>query len=288
MAVATLMRLLTLVIALVFAFGCTRPALEGDASVNQAAPVPEKLFGTLWVQTALEHRVIVEQTYNLAALRLDEALADPGWTAALEQKDGYRQLKPAVILDVDETVLDNSAFQARLVEAGLDFNQPMWDAWLREARAPALPGAGAFVHHALQKGVQVFFVTNRDAAYEDVTVENLRTTVFPAADAGRVLCRNERPDWGADKTSRRRYLADRYRILLLIGDDFNDFTYLGRRTPAERMGAGKQFHDQFGVRWIQLPNVLYGSWENALYGYRRGLTAGERQAMQYELLRTQP
>ena len=87
--------------------------------------------------------------------------------------------------------------------------------------------------------------------------------------------RNERPEWTRDKSSRRRFVAKDYRVLLLIGDDFNDFV------PAEtsllqRTALMQRHRDQWGVSWFALPNPQYGSWTRALYGFDRGLSEEEK------------
>ena len=211
--------------------------------------------------------VACTQAYRLAKMQLAHALKDQSWTAALEQAKGYESLPPAIILDVDETVLDNSAFQARLVDRDIDFDLEHWRQWVREKKADPMPGGKDFFDFAESKRVPLFFVTNREFQVEDATVQNLCEVLNMEVTKAQVLCKMEQPDWDSDKTSRRSFLAKSYRILLLIGDDFNDFAFLGKAKPRDRVKKGCQYKAWWGTRWIQLPNPIYGNWEKALYDY---------------------
>src|ERR1051326_4687767 len=78
----------------------------------QDLPPNDNLNATLWTQRSVEFKGNAMTVYALGKVRLDEALADKKWTAApVEQKGDYQNLPPAVVLDLDETVLDNSAYQ---------------------------------------------------------------------------------------------------------------------------------------------------------------------------------
>src|SRR5690606_35019318 len=128
----------------------------------------ENLHATLWTQTAAEYRAVALQTYAAARERLADALADPSWSAEVAQlrAGGFEALPPAVILDVDETVLDNAPYQARLIRDGGVYTPETWAAWVEEAAAAAVPGALAFTRAADSLGVAVIYLTNRRAAEE--------------------------------------------------------------------------------------------------------------------------
>jgi len=224
------------------------------------------LDATLWMQTSAEYAAMSRQIWTAAARLLPEALADTGWTAALEQESGAGKLPPAVIVDVDETVLDNSPYAARLIERDARFSEETWAEWVNEARARPVPGALEFVRRARELGVEVFYVTNRLANLEAGTRRNLEAMGFPAGDAEDVyLLKGERDEWGSDKTSRRAWVAERYRVLLLVGDDLNDFTNGARGTSvAARARLVERHGDRWGTRWIVLANPTYGSWVSAL------------------------
>ena len=102
----------------------------------------ENLNAVLWMQTSAEYRASAQQAYRLAAMQLDTAMRDARWTAAVEQTADPSALPPAVILDLDETVLDNSAFEARQMRDGQPFSEEVWDRWCEERACQRDPGRG--------------------------------------------------------------------------------------------------------------------------------------------------
>lgn len=238
-------------------------------TVERGFPSPPALAvldATLWMQTSAEYAAMSRQIWTAASRLLPEALADTTWSAALEQEVGAGNLPPAVIVDVDETVLDNSPYAARLIGSDASFTEASWAEWVNEARARPIPGALEFVRRARELGVEVFYVTNRLANLEAGTRRNLEAMGFPPGEAEDVyLLKNEREGWGSDKTSRRAWVAERYRVLLLAGDDLNDFTSGARGTSvAARARLVERHADKWGTRWIVLANPTYGSWVSAL------------------------
>ncbi len=257
-------------------------APAGVTASNAAAH--ENLNAVLWLQTAMEFEASAVQAYRLARLQLDAALSDPSWTAALEQQGDVSKLPPAVIVDIDETVLDNSYYQARLIRDNAPYATPTWDAWVTEARATAVPGAVEFSKYAASKGVAVFYVSNRTANLEEATRKNLAALGFPLVDGvDTVLVRGERPEWSASaKGVRRAFIATNYRIVMLIGDDLGDFVVDASGTPAERSARASGQSDWWGRRWIMIPNPTYGSWERAITGNAKDPLAARRAALKYQ------
>jgi acid phosphatase len=235
---------------------------------SAAASTPAKVAlpdSVVWFRTSVEYRAVTTQAYRLASLMLDRALADKTWTAALEQTGDFGSKPPAVILDVDETALDNSESEERDIRERAVYSEARWAAWCNERKATPIPGALEFTRAAAAKGVTVFYVTNRDRALEQATRDNLARFGFPL-DPNRdtVLTRAERPEWAAsDKSSRRSAVAQDFRILLLVGDDFGDFVQGARGTLAERKALDEANLAKWGVKWIALPNPMYGSWKTA-------------------------
>jgi 5'-nucleotidase (lipoprotein e(P4) family) len=277
---------LVLLGALMVAASCAaRGQAPGTSSADRAAGAAahENLNAVIWMQTALEYEATALQAYRLARLQLDAALADPAWTAAIEQTGGVSKLPPAVIVDVDETVLDNSYYQARMVRDNTAYAAATWDPWVREARATAIPGAREFTQYAAQKGVTVFYVTNRTANLEAATRKNLGAERFPLAEeVDTVLTRGERPEWNTSAKGRRRaHVARDFRILLLVGDDLGDFAVDASGTPPERRARMEPYADWWGRRWIMLPNPTYGSWERAIVGNAQDHLAARRRALEY-------
>lgn len=227
----------------------------------------ELLNGVLWMQTSAEYRVLATSAYKQAKEALDKALRDPAWTAAVEQGDDPSKLPPAVILDLDETVLDNTGFEGRLIKDNTPYNRDKWEQWVKQADAPAVPGALDFLEYAKSKGVAIFFVTNRSGKHEEFTRKNLqRLGIALSPEIDTVLSVGEEPHkWAADKRSRRAFLAKQYRILLLVGDDVGDFVSVDDVAPAERRQVADSHRERWGISWMLIPNPLYGSWETLLY-----------------------
>ncbi len=231
-----------------------------------AACAQDIVSSVLWAGTAVEHNASLIQAYTLARSDLDRAIGDRNWTAAVEQEGkAFRSLPPAIVMDLDETILDNSPYEARQALPGAQSKDDAWKSWVNEARAAALPGALPFAAYAHSRGVTVFYVTNRDADLKDATRTNLRRDGFPLDSKVETLyCRGEKPDWTSDKGTRRMEIAKRYRILLLFGDDFGDFVSGAADTVAHRKELAAKYADRWGTKWIVLPNAMYGSWANSL------------------------
>ncbi len=201
--------------------GPPAPAAVADL---QVAPSDDRLGGVLWTQTSAEYRALALAAFARARVELDRALADRTSTAALEQQGEFADLPPAVIADVDETLLDNSPYEADRIRAGGRYESVSWGAWVNRARATPVPGALEFARYAAERGVTLFYVTNRAAPLEEKTRVNLEALGFPlATDRDTVLVPGERPDWSSEKSTRRAEVASAFRILLLIGDDLGDF-----------------------------------------------------------------
>ncbi|WP_244646627.1 5'-nucleotidase, lipoprotein e(P4) family [Sphingomonas sp. CFBP 8760] len=231
----------------------------------------DRTTGVLWFQTAAEYRVDSLAKYRQAASALDQALADHDWTAATEQTAKPFPKPTAVIMDLDETVLDNSRFQGELVKRREGYNSAAWKYWVSMEEAGLVPGALQFIEHAKAKGVTVFFVTNRTSCMEAATRSNLIKLgiKLPDPSASDTVLTSEEQGWTSDKTDRRAYVAKSYRVLLLIGDDLNDFVASKEPlippapTPADRTTLAEKYLDQWGTRWFLISNPLYGSWETA-------------------------
>jgi|CXWL01.1.fsa_nt_gi acid phosphatase len=247
----------------------------------------ENLNATLWMQSAAEYRVDAASKYRQAKTTLDRAIADRRWTAATEQTGdvaGLRRL--AVIMDLDETVLDNSAFQGELTRRRTIFTPELWDEWVSKAQATALPGAVDFIAYAESRSVTVFYVTNRTVASEAATRRNLeRLGVRLPGDIDTVFTVREKPEWSNEKSNRRAMIAATHRILMLIGDDMGDFLVAARDTPENRVKAAEQYAAYWGERWVLLANPTYGSWEAALYGRQFSLKDEEILRRKWESLR---
>lgn len=244
----------------------TKRSLTPDIRV----PAHDGLNGTLWTQSSAEYRANVHAIYALARIRLDQALADESWTALpAEQTGDYETKPPAVILDLDETVLDNSPYQAWLVKADTVFTSESWAAFVASKTSRAVPGALDFVDYATSKGVTVVYISNRSHEEEPATIENMKALGFPVDDKGRdILTRGETAESDtAAKAPRRQAVAEVYRVLLNIGDNMADFTDEAAASPADRRKAFTKHQARWGKTWLVIPNPSYGSWEAATFGF---------------------
>lgn len=193
-----------------------------------APPAPEedhsRDLGLLWVKHAAEYEALTRQAYQSAERHLQGFIEDTSWSALPRQTDAA-DLPPAVILDVDETVVSNVNFQ-------LNFEPPFenWklDKWNNENKATVVPGVVSFVDKARAAGVTVFFVTNRPCepdgqfpcTQRQTTIQDI-AEVGIATDANHVLLSNER-GWNREKSTRRAHIAENYRVIMLFGDDLGD------------------------------------------------------------------
>ncbi len=265
-----------------------------------AAPVAatpaanDNLNAVAWAQTSVEHDLIYREVYAQAGEKLLRALKDRSWDALPhgERSNALKGLKPAVILDIDETVLDNSPYQARLVRDGGDFNEFTWAQWCREKAARPLPGALEFTRLAAQHGVSVFYLSNRAQDLNDPTLENLRAAGFPIAanetvflGLGTVVDGCEQV--GSEKGCRRTLIGRTHRVLLQAGDQIGDFVDVLANTPDGRRAAVAPYLDWIGERWFVLPNPTYGSWEPALFNNDWSSPATARRRMKIDALRVE-
>ena len=198
---------------------------SGVARAQEAAP-NDMLLATLWTQRSVEYKGNALTVFALAKIRLDQALADKSWTAAPgEQKGDFQNLPPAVVLDVDETVLDNSLYQVWMLKNNQTFSTKTWNEFCADQVVAApFPGAVEFTKYADSKGVKVFYISNRDASTEKDTRENMEKLGFPmGGNVDTFLMQNEKKEWGSAKSTRRAVVTKDYRVLLNIGDNFGDF-----------------------------------------------------------------
>lgn len=264
--------------------GCTAAPFDARRS-DTSNKADNRLDAILWQTTSAEYRVLAQSIYATAQTQLERALADPNWSALPTQKANYRHLPPAIIMDIDETVIDTGAFQSQMARNNARFSSRPWREWQELNQPNAIPGAVEFIATAQARGVTVFFVTNRDHATEHTARRNLAAIgIALPKEIDTVLCRSERADWGTDKESRRQFIAHAYRVLMLIGDDLSDFISDYRAGPELRVSAALK-HGEWGTKWFMLPNPMYGSWEASLYDFRADLSPDEVSRHKFNKLR---
>ena len=254
--------------------------LDDPAGTAPAAPTAiatassgahDNLNAVLWVQASAEYRAVSQTVYRAAADKLDLALKESNWDALVpdERANVVSGLKPAVIMDIDETVLDNSPYQARLVRDGAEYNDVTWAAWVAEKNARPVPGVVDFAKAATARGVTILYISNRAQHLQAATLANLRSAGLPVADDSVFLglgtfvegCEQH----GSEKNCRRQLAGRKYRVLMQFGDQLGDFVQVVANTPESRAQLQEEYVDWFGERWWMLPNPSYGSWEPALF-----------------------
>lgn len=262
------------VVSIYFAATTTTTAQQATQE-KQVADNEYQVGGVLYMQTAGEYRALAYQAFNLARMSLD---MDEMTRKKLSKSE--RKKPRAVMVDIDETVLDNSPQQAFSIKNRQPFNLQTWYAWGELRQAKAIPGAVDFLNYASRKGVRVFYSSNRDEVQKAATMDNLRKVGFPDVSPETVLLRTNE----SSKEPRRQIVLQKYRLVVLMGDNLNDFSDAFEKKPiGDRFSEVDKARDLFGTRWIVLPNAVYGDWENAIYDYKR-LTEVEKTAKRRDAL----
>lgn len=256
-----------LIILLLFTGSCTVAPRINVSNTNSGSGnlvTDGKIYTTAYQQRAAEYRALCYQAYNIAHKKIDEI--------ALTQTE-----KPKVIItDIDETVLDNSAYEAHQILQGKDYDSDSWLEWSGMVKADTVPGSLSFLKYASSKGIEIFYVTNRGERELDFTVKNLQKFNFPNADNAHLfLLKNT-----SSKEDRRQSIAANHTIVMLIGDNLGDFSSLfDKKSSDERNENVNNVAAEFGSRFIILPNPVYGDWENSLYNYNYSLTMPQRDSV---------
>jgi len=226
----------------------------------------QSLMAVLFKRTSAEYKANTFQVYSSAQNNIDRALADKSWTALIYKNKDYQDLPPAIILDIDETVLDNSEHQVRSIKNGTSY--PVgWKEWVSEESAGSLPGVSEYLSFANAKGIKVFYVTNRTHDLEEYTRNNITALGLPLDNDRDVLLMKNENGWGSDKTSRRDLIKKDYRVIQIFGDQLDDFIALEKTatTIDERKALIDQHSSMWGEKWFMIINPMYGEWEEALY-----------------------
>jgi 5'-nucleotidase (lipoprotein e(P4) family) len=262
------MKKLRLALPLVLLTACAAEPQSND---------PTKDLGLLWVKHSAEYQTLSRQAYLSATRDLPEMIADSSWSALPEQTDAA-ELPPAIILDVDETVVSNVDFQ-------LEFERPFdnWklNEWTSRTNAVEVAGVRDFIEFAQSQGVTVFFVTNRPCELIDgdddpcpqkeSTIDDIGE-IGISTDAAHVMLSEER-GWTREKSTRRLHVAETHRVIMLFGDDLSDFIPCVRSSPKapctnaatqeSRAQAVVDHAEYWGKGWYMLPNPMHGSWTGA-------------------------
>jgi 5'-nucleotidase (lipoprotein e(P4) family) len=241
--------------------------LVSCASQKPVANQDHMLLAVDWFQRAGEVKALQYQAYNAAKVELKKILRK-------------KSRKPrAIIVDVDETVLDNSPYQAKNVLKNEHYPQG-WKEWVNMAKAEAIPGSVEFLNYAAKRGVVTFYVTNRKAYALDATYKNLKLRGFPVKKE-RILLRTK----SSSKEARRQKILKKYNVVMLAGDNLGDFApEFDHKVYQKRNAQADKEKKMFGHRYIVLPNPMYGAWEGALDKGYWGKSAKEKDAVRRAVL----
>lgn len=227
------------------------------------------IMSVLWYQKSAEMKALYYQCFNWAKIKVDINVADDTDT------------KKAIVVDIDETMLDNSPFETNCIRTGKGYSSETWNEWTSKVSAKALPGAVEFTNYAKQKGVEIYYISNRNVDEFDVTLKNLQKEGFAFADSSHLLLKTNT----SNKTARRNIVKENYEIILLIGDNLGDFSEIFEdRSENFGFNTVEENKAKFGDKFIVLPNPMYGSWEGAVFGNKRGLSNEEKYNLRKESL----
>jgi 5'-nucleotidase (lipoprotein e(P4) family) len=250
------------IILLFAACATTKPAgTSNTASITNNG----KAWASIWQQRAAEYKALCFQAYNIARLRVDEGVKNPG-------------SKPlAIVTDIDETLLDNSPYDATRALQNKDYTDATWKEWTDKAVADTVPGAPAFFKYAASKGITIFYITNRNENERATTLKNLQLYGLPNADDAHLQLKTTT----SSKEARRLNVLKTHNILLLCGDNLPDFDMLYDNHPAEesRAATTQKLEMEFGSRYIIIPNPSYGDFEGALFGFNYKLTNAQKDSV---------
>ena len=240
---------------------------QSSLSNAQSGPSEDsKLSAVLWQQTSAEYEALCHQAFNAAAYRL--AIISNSGLDAIDQETGAAIVdqsspnkKMAIVMDLDETVLDNSPYNGWLIENNKTYNAESWTEWCNLAKAELVPGALEFIEKAKNQGIKIMYISNRSVDDLEATISNLQNSGI-TVDRSDVLLKTE----NSEKIKRREQVMGSYNIVMLIGDNLADFTdaFDQELSINERKVLIEKYRNDFGKKFIVLPNVMYGDWENTL------------------------
>lgn len=227
----------------------------------------QNLMGTLWHQASHEKRAIYYQGYNIGKLRIDMALT----------KEYSKKL--AIIMDIDETVLDSGPHQALNIRTGQSYPYH-WDKWVENGKSEALPGAIDFLTYADSKNISIFYFSNRKYSQTDATIRSLQYIGAPQANAEHVLLQER-----GGKNGRFEKIAETHEILLFFGDNLSDFPKFYGKSNQEINDMVEENKYLFGDKLIIFPNPMYGDWEGILYHHDYDLPDTVKREIRYNNLK---
>lgn len=261
-------------------------AFTEQSNVTQQQLNDQVLLGINWVQQSGEYRALAYQAFNLAKIAFDTAKSQ-------------NISNPAVIVDLDETILDNSPYQANLIGSNEGFSSKSWNQWILAEETLAVPGAVKFINYINNNGGKVFFVSNRDESttkdsnnndLEKATMKNMEKLGFTGVSEETLLLKGEftktieekkdtAKQWRMKAVTNGEADTIKRNVVVFMGDNLNDFSEIDKNDNQLRKEFVDRTQGQYGLltvnsegfkpAYIALPNPMYGDWENGLYDAKR-------------------
>ena len=248
-------------------------AAQEALNQKQQYQAETETMGLLWMRTSAEYRALAYQGYNVAMNAVKMAVTDPS-----------HQRKPlAIVLDADETVVDNTKLMGEsIVNGNGRFDAPWWRQAVYQGKSQAMPGAVEFLNEVHKQGVEIFYVSNRYAPVNlDVTIQNFKELGFPSVDKDHVLLFEK----DSDKQPRFDMIAKKYYVIVYMGDNAGDFPIgIKGKTLAERNSIIDAHKEDFGTTFVVFPNPAYGSWVSALAKGYQNLSPEEQKQVNNQYL----
>ncbi len=222
-------------------------------------------MSAVWHRTSGEYVALCHQAYNLATTVLAEKVKK------INPKNSNK--RPAIVLDIDETVLDNFNYTIEFMASGQKFSVSSWKKWVAKRSTPALAGAKDFLQFADKLNVEIFYISNRADDEVNDTFENLRSLSIPVKKENLLFKSNS-----SSKDSRRIQVEKNHEILLFVGDNLIDFSSkFDLQSVKQRVNIVNEIRAEFGAKFIIIPNSMYGDWESAIYKYDSKLSTKEKE-----------
>ena len=199
-----------------------------------------------WVKESTEYKALCHQVYNQAIEKLKKQLKHNNFSLNINNRDNY-----SVIMDLDETVLDNSDYQVDLISKNESFNMDSWAKWVKKEEAKLVPGAKRYINFLRKNNIQIIFISNRMHERLQSTKNNMKKLGI-YSDHDIYLLRKDKAD---KKTVRRKEVFtstgrmekfDSFKIIQYLGDAIGDF-------------KSKEYL-KFGLDQFIFPNPMYGKW----------------------------
>ena len=193
-----------------------------------------------WITKSREYKAVCLQTYANASEKLEPAVQ--------KELDQW-----AIVMDLDETVLDNSGYQRQLEVNSASHSQEAWEVWVSRSEAGLVPGAKEFIKRVrtLPRG-RIIFISNRYARGIEATLLNLKKHGLTSAN-DIYLLRANRQD---TKSNRRQEVSKGTGRMASLGA-FKVLAWFG--------DAAHDFPDDSKLKWgthkFMLPNPVYGNWD---------------------------